>query len=346
MVKYLSSMLNLGVNHPYYKSYEASSSSFECNVTLKNKELWQKFHSFGTEMIITKSGRRMFPSLNIQIEDLSPNALYCVFLEMAPVSPNRYRYSSSGQWFPAGTEELQSPNRTYLHPDSPARGDYWMSQLVSFGRLKLTNTVAPPAGQVVLSSMHKYQPMIIIAQISDPRELYWSRCCIKSFEETQFIAVTAYQNAKVTKLKIDNNPFAKGFRETGQAKCKRKRIEKEKIDNEELVCIKEEEPCAKSARLESPASDVSAGNDVSKDIKIFQSPAMDTHETSRYYDQSRPYYYYPYMYSLPTYSTHLWSNYYPQIPYIPKKPSPTTKDVPDKPRKLTDFSIKAITGCQ
>lgn len=26
-------------------------------ITLENRDLWTKFHSFGTEMIITKSGR-------------------------------------------------------------------------------------------------------------------------------------------------------------------------------------------------------------------------------------------------------------------------------------------------
>lgn len=33
-----------------------------------------------------------------------------------------------------------------------------------------------------------------------------------------------FQNDRITKLKIDNNPFAKGFRETGQSRCKRKSI--------------------------------------------------------------------------------------------------------------------------
>ena len=63
------------------------------------------------------------------------------------------------------------------------------------------------------------------------------------FKETEFIAVTAYQNEKVcvpfdvnmasvivhlmvysqiTRLKIDNNPFAKGFRETGAGKREKK----------------------------------------------------------------------------------------------------------------------------
>ena len=42
------------------------------------------------------------------------------------------------------------------------------------------------------------------------------------FKECDFIAVTAYQNEKVTQLKIDHNPFAKGFRDTGGAKGMKK----------------------------------------------------------------------------------------------------------------------------
>lgn len=36
-----------------------------------------------------------------------------------------------------------------------------------------------------------------------------------------------FQNDKITRLKIDNNPFAKGFRVNGQSKCKRKRTDSE-----------------------------------------------------------------------------------------------------------------------
>jgi hypothetical protein len=36
------------------------------------------------------------------------------------------------------------------------------------------------------------------------------------FPETQFITVTAYQNQQITRLKIDRNPFAKGFRNSGR----------------------------------------------------------------------------------------------------------------------------------
>lgn len=34
-----------------------------------------------------------------------------------------------------------------------------------------------------------------------------------SFSETKFMAVTAYQNHRITQLKIASNPFAKGFRD-------------------------------------------------------------------------------------------------------------------------------------
>ena len=36
--------------------------------------------------------------------------------------------------------------------------------------------------------------------------------CTVLFPETEFIAVTAYQNDLITQLKINNNPFANGFR--------------------------------------------------------------------------------------------------------------------------------------
>ena len=42
------------------------------------------------------------------------------------------------------------------------------------------------------------------------------------FPETRFLAVTAYQNVRVTQLKIDNNPFAKGFRDGLAVRGKRK----------------------------------------------------------------------------------------------------------------------------
>ena len=66
--------------------------------------------------------------------------------------------------------------------------------------------------------MHKYQPRFHLVRASDILQLPYSTFRTYVFKECQFIAVTAYQNEKVTQLKIDHNPFAKGFRDTGGAK--------------------------------------------------------------------------------------------------------------------------------
>ena len=63
----------------------------------------------------------------------------------------------------------------------------------------------------MLNSMHKYLPRVIISEyISTESQVV---IFTKDFPECTFIAVTAYQNDKITKLKIENNPFASGFRQ-------------------------------------------------------------------------------------------------------------------------------------
>ncbi|XP_059216142.1 T-box-containing protein TBX6L [Stomoxys calcitrans] len=188
---------------------------------LENNELWQQFHKIGTEMIITKTGRRMFPSMRVSLKGLEEESQYCVLIEMVPIGDCRYKFSGS-QWVPAGGAEPQSPQRMYLHPDSPATGSHWQAQPILFNKVKLTNNTLDSNGHVVLASMHKYQPRIHVIRTNDLSQIPWAPQQAFVFPETEFVAVTAYQNDRITKLKIDNNPFAKGFRETGQSKCKRK----------------------------------------------------------------------------------------------------------------------------
>ncbi|XP_053955580.1 T-box transcription factor TBX6L-like [Anastrepha ludens] len=190
-------------------------------VTLQNDQLWKQFHQIGTEMIITKSGRRMFPSMRLSLSGLEDEANYCVLLEMVPIGDCRYKFSGS-QWMPAGGAEPQSPQRMYLHPDSPASGAHWQAQPILFNKVKLTNNTLDSNGHIVLASMHKYQPRIHVIRTADLTQIPWAPQQAFLFPETEFVAVTAYQNDRITKLKIDNNPFAKGFRETGQSRSKRK----------------------------------------------------------------------------------------------------------------------------
>ena len=70
--------------------------------------------------------------------------------------------------------------------------------------------------------MHRFQPRVHLVTRRNPldtspivdleRENYHTYV----FPETVFTAVTAYQNQLITKLKIDSNPFAKGFRDSSR----------------------------------------------------------------------------------------------------------------------------------
>ncbi|XP_015679933.1 T-box-containing protein TBX6L-like [Protobothrops mucrosquamatus] len=192
-------------------------------VTLEEPHLWAKFHRTGTEMIITKTGRRMFPQFKIKVTGLIPYAKYLMLVDFMPMDNFRYKWNKD-QWEIAGKAEPQPPCRTYVHPESPALGSHWMKEPVSFQKLKLTNNTLDQQGHVILHSMHRYKPRFHVMQADG---LFSTRCSIFhsfSFPETVFTSVTAYQNEKVTKLKIYNNPFAKGFREHGKNVRRREKI--------------------------------------------------------------------------------------------------------------------------
>ncbi|XP_004608975.2 T-box transcription factor TBX21 [Sorex araneus] len=190
--------------------------SGKLRVALNNHLLWSKFNQHQTEMIITKQGRRMFPFLSFTVAGLEPTSHYRMFVDVVLVDQHHWRYQS-GKWVQCGKAEGSMPgNRLYVHPDSPNTGAHWMQQEVSFGKLKLTNNKGASNNvtqMIVLQSLHKYQPRLHIVEVSEDEPEAAASTHIFTFQETQFIAVTAYQNAEITQLKIDNNPFAKGFRE-------------------------------------------------------------------------------------------------------------------------------------
>ncbi|XP_042355767.1 T-box transcription factor TBX2b-like [Plectropomus leopardus] len=186
-------------------------------VTLESKNLWKEFHKMGTEMVITKSGRRMFPAFKVRVDGLVPTAKYILLMDIVAVDDCRYKFHNS-RWVVAGKADPEMPKRMYIHPDSPSKGDQWMSKPVAFHKLKLTNNMSDKHGFTILNSMHKYQPRFHIVRANDIMKLPYSTFRTYVFPETEFIAVTAYQNEKITQLKIDNNPFAKGFRDTGNGR--------------------------------------------------------------------------------------------------------------------------------
>lgn len=177
----------------------------------------------------------------------------------------RYKFHNS-RWIVAGKADPEMPKRMYIHPDSPATGEQWMSKVVNFHKLKLTNNISDKHGfvsadfdfsifnefqalrkksaqgtqldacglfgdvnsnistvlsnlrhniliplnvirqnvvltlQTILNSMHKYQPRFHIVKANDILKLPYSTFRTYVFSETEFIAVTAYQNEKVRRF--------------------------------------------------------------------------------------------------------------------------------------------------
>ncbi|XP_067406733.1 T-box transcription factor TBX10 isoform X1 [Emydura macquarii macquarii] len=181
------------------------------------RSLWEEFNSLGTEMIVTKAGRRMFPTFQVKLSGLDPLADYVLLMDFVPLDDKRYRYAfHSSSWLVAGRADPAAPGRVHFHPDSPAKGGQWMRQIVSFDKLKLTNNLLDDNGHIILNSMHRYQPRFHVVYVDPRRDSErFAHENFKSFAfaETQFMAVTAYQNHRITQLKIASNPFAKGFRD-------------------------------------------------------------------------------------------------------------------------------------
>ncbi|EDV39420.2 uncharacterized protein Dana_GF25302 [Drosophila ananassae] len=174
-------------------------------VSLDDRELWLRFQNLTNEMIVTKNGRRMFPVVKISASGLDPAAMYTVLLEFVQVDTHRWKYVN-GEWVPGGKAEVPPSNPIYVHPESPNFGAHWMKEPISFAKVKLTNKTNGN-GQIMLNSLHKYEPRVHLVRVGSEQR----HVVTYPFPETQFIAVTAYQNEEVTSLKIKYNPFAKAF---------------------------------------------------------------------------------------------------------------------------------------
>uniref|UniRef100_A0A8C4KIE5 T-box transcription factor 10 n=1 Tax=Dromaius novaehollandiae TaxID=8790 RepID=A0A8C4KIE5_DRONO len=166
-------------------------------------------------MIVTKAGRRMFPTFQVKLSGLDPLADYVLLMDFIPLDDKRYRYAfHSSSWLVAGRADPVAPGRVHFHPDSPAKGAQWMRQIVSFDKLKLTNNLLDDNGHIILNSMHRYQPrfhVVFVDPRRDSERFAHENFKSFSFPETQFMAVTAYQNHRVS---LTEGPGAPGQQAT------------------------------------------------------------------------------------------------------------------------------------
>ncbi|CAF3140889.1 unnamed protein product [Rotaria sp. Silwood2] len=202
------------------------------SITLHNRDLWNRFHEITNEMIVTKVGRRMFPIISINIRGLDPDKMYTIELSFDQLDSHRWRYASS-KWQPGMKPDSQTQRSPYQHPDSPNYGGTWMKDMISFPKVKLTNKIDHScSSQVILNSLHKYKPKISIIDVILKQKIYEI-----SFDETEFIAVTAYQNEEIKALKIRHNPFAKAFLDVENTK--RREMAEEQDSHASMFCSQE-----------------------------------------------------------------------------------------------------------
>ncbi|ORY04425.1 T-box-domain-containing protein [Basidiobolus meristosporus CBS 931.73] len=218
---------------------------------LEESNLWKQFNSIVNEMIITKTGRCLFPSLKFKAADMDPYALYKIELDFEQISPERYKFRndewvvvnndlSKSQSQPYSMSEKKGSSlecyttREYTHPDSPQSGAYWIKNGISFTKVKLTNRLESSMDNKVLNnnSFMDYRRSAFDPEFALPDGYFPLKTFHKyqprvhliklnegiqpvrtfAFEEAAFIAVTHYQNNAVNQLKKQYNPHAKGFR--------------------------------------------------------------------------------------------------------------------------------------
>ncbi|PIC48072.1 hypothetical protein B9Z55_007187 [Caenorhabditis nigoni] len=190
------------------------------DVTLSNADLWKKFPS-PMEMILTKKiGRKMFPNLEYSVHELNPTAMYEIYLHMERMDEHKYRFikNEKNEWDDYARGDPITPIQKIKHKSGGQTGMFWMDGPISFEQIRLTNNPeTDKKDHICLQSMHKWRPVVTIRKLENGDK---NSAFDEEFrmENVWFMAVTMYQNQAIKGLKVENNKFASGFRETGNHK--------------------------------------------------------------------------------------------------------------------------------
>ncbi|CAL8082982.1 unnamed protein product [Calicophoron daubneyi] len=238
---------------PLFEGVEITDSSIQRNfcahpqqpnrhirMRLRDIKIWSDLYVHGAEMIATNSGRRLFPSLSIDVQGLIPSDEYIFIIDLVLTEPHLFKHQG-GQWLISSHADEQKPaeksvNHVYIQEDSPKTGAYWMESGVNFTRAKITNNKDTMIKNMIqVQSMRRYLPRYTILRVCSHESVtatssnptYTTTTGERQIDfigsyiipGTQFFTVTAYQNPDVIRVKIDNNPFAKGFRNRQDNGC-------------------------------------------------------------------------------------------------------------------------------
>ncbi|KAJ3410620.1 T-box transcription factor tbx5 [Chytridiales sp. JEL 0842] len=217
-------------------------------VVLHEAWLWTQFHNEQNEMIVTKNGRCLFPTLSVKATNqMESRRHYSIGIDVVPTMSSRLRFKDQ-KWRPVSNrfpgmrddDDIpinQSTGKLYVHPMSPMSGADWKAQgVIDFRGARLTNRKDEsddnidelPLGFFKLASFHQYAIRLVViihkptttnSTVGPAPESAW----IYELDETRFVAVTHYQNEKINTLKKNYNPHAKGFKD-GQTEVELARL--------------------------------------------------------------------------------------------------------------------------
>ncbi|XP_032870326.1 uncharacterized protein LOC116967820 isoform X5 [Amblyraja radiata] len=207
-------------NNGVMKSPPSCLKSGNVKVYLKKWSIWDKFYNLGTEMRMSKRGRFMFPYCEYSVSGLDPEKKYIMAMDISPVDSYRYRYNGC-KWQINGKATPHVMGRLYFHPNGSVSGKEWMLKTLSFAKLRLTNCPTAEEGNAILHSMHRYIPqfhIIVTDGIIEKLNLNDPRVYTFVFQQTEFFAVTKYENKFIRQLKHFYNPYGTALRDLKTSK--------------------------------------------------------------------------------------------------------------------------------
>lgn len=197
-------------------------------------------------MILTQTGRAIFPYLRFRASNLDPDSIYAIAIQIEQMDTKKYRYVNK-EWqvddkLINGPAAVYDPH-WYDHPDSYSTGETLMNDIISFQSIRISNRTpnsktskSSNSHLFLLTSFRRYRPRIRLLQYSQHDRAKTIGSWSFTFDETSFFSVTHYQNGAVNRLKTDHNPHAKAFRtNTGNLKNKRKgKVTDKELDTSEI----------------------------------------------------------------------------------------------------------------
>ncbi|CAO4372874.1 unnamed protein product [Caenorhabditis nigoni] len=190
----------------------------EIKIKLKNQDQWMHLHKTkgGNEMIVGVHGRAMFPRIQFEATNLVWSKMYRFGIKMVLCDRKKFVYDKKAGWVrDENSDEMPIGESNEVYTDCKS-GSSFMDFGIDFQHVKIynektLNEVASKPSKInkdVSCEVYlncKYIPVLTIYEAD-------CRTIIRQFqfEETQFVAVSAYKGEDVKDFKSSSNKFVRG----------------------------------------------------------------------------------------------------------------------------------------